>query len=142
MTKTFKKLTIAVSTLALCAVVLAQNYNAPIIPPSAGGNTGSNVGSSLKNVVLAFKDIATGVYSSLFIVALIAFFVGIIRMFFTKDATSKAESYKFLGFGVVALFVMVGIWGLVAFLSANLGIGVGGDIPTPGVPTGVRTYNN
>ena len=45
-----------------------------------------------------------------------------------------------MGFGIVALFVMVGIWGLVSFLSANLGIGVGGDIPTPGVPSNVRTY--
>ena len=140
MTKTFKKLTIAVSTLALTAMVFAQGLNLPQVPPSSGGNTGSNVGSSLKNIVLTFKDISTGVYSSLFIVALIAFFIGIIRIIISNDAAKRKEAIAFLGFGVLALFVMVGIWGIVSFLSANLGIGVGGDIPTPGVPSTVRTY--
>ena len=136
-----KKLLTAIYSSLLVGTVYAQNLSAPMIPPSASGQaSGSNVGTSLKNVVLAFKDISTGIYSTLFVVALIAFFVGIIRMFFSKDAHGKAESYKFLGFGIVAIFVMVGIWGIISFLSANLGIGVGGDIPTPGIPTTVRQY--
>ena len=140
MTKTFKKLTIAAASVATALAITLAQLNAPIIPPSSGGNTGSNVGSSLKNIVLTFKDISTGVYSSLFIVALIAFFIGIIRIIISNDAAKRKEAIAFLGFGVLALFVMVGIWGIVSFLSANLGIGVGGDIPTPGVPSTVRTY--
>jgi hypothetical protein len=34
------------------------------------------------------------------------------------------------------------VWGIVSFFSQTLNIGVGGDIPTPGVPTSVRTYEN
>ncbi len=138
----FKKAAIALAMIGLVATTFAQNLNAPIIPPSAAGSGtgGASVGKSLENIVISFKNISTGVYSSLFVVALIAFFIGIIRMFFSKDASGKKESYQFLGFGIVALFVMVGIWGLVSFLSANLGVGVGGDIPTPGVPSTIRTY--
>ena len=45
-----------------------------------------------------------------------------------------------MGFGILALFVMVAIWGLVTFISQTLGVGIGGDIMTPGVPVNVRTY--
>lgn len=135
-----KKLISTIYATSLIALTNAQGLNSPIVPPSGSGSS-SGVGNTLKNMVLAFKDIATGVYSSLFIVALIMFFAGIIMLMRPgADPTEKSKGFKYLGFGVVALFVMVGIWGLVGFLSANLGIGVGGDIPTPGVPVNIRTY--
>jgi len=136
----FKKSALSISSLAIAGTAYAQNLSAPIIPPSAGGGTNSSLGQSLYGVVAAFKNISTGIYSSLIVIALIAFSFGIIKTLFSSDAKSKAEGLKGIGFGIIALFAMVGIWGLVSFLSANLGIGVGGDIPTPGVPTGVRTY--
>lgn len=135
----FKKLVIGASALSTAVVSFAQ-LNAPIIPPQAGGQTGSNIGSNLNNIVLAFKNISTGVYSSLFVVALIAFAYGIIKAMVSSSPDAKKEGIKSIGFGAVALFAMVGIWGLVSFLSANLGIGVGGGIPTPSVPSSVRTY--
>lgn len=129
----FKKLTTAGIALSTAAISFAQ-LNAPIIQQQAGGQTGSNIGSNLNNIVLAFKNISTGVYSSLFVVALIAFGYGIITSMLSNAADAKAKGLKSIGFGVIAMFSMVGIWGLVSFLSANLGIGVGGTIPTPQVP--------
>ncbi len=138
-TNLFKKLTTAGIALSTAAISFAQ-LNAPIIPPQAGGQSGSNIGSNLNNIVIAFKQISTGVYSSLFVVALIAFGFGIIKSMLSSKPEDKAAGLKSIGFGVIAMFAMVGIWGLVSFLSANLGIGIGGDIPTPGVPytTGLR----
>ncbi len=135
----FKKGIITVSMLAIAGSAYAQNLNAPIIPPSAGGSN-SSIGASLQNVVAGFKNISTGVYSSLMVVALIAFSFGVIKTLISSKPQDKADGLKSIGFGIIALFALVGVWGLVSFLSANLGIGVGGDIPTPGVPTGVRTY--
>ncbi len=131
-------LVVAIS-LATVAITSAQ-LNAPQIPPSSGGGSGSSIATQLQNIVIAFKNISTGVYSSLFVVALILFFVGIFRFFLSKDKDAHEQGYKFMAFGVVALFVMVGVWGIVAFISQTLNIGVGGDIPTPGVPQSVRTY--
>lgn len=133
MKSNFKKLSAGVIAISTSAISFAQ-LNAPIIPPQAGGQTGSNIGSNLNNIVLAFKQISTGVYSSLFVVALIAFAYGIIKAMVSSNPDAKKEGLKSIGFGAVALFAMVGIWGIVSFLSANLGIGVGGDIPVPGVP--------
>ncbi len=135
----FKKGIIAASMLAIAGSAYAQNLNAPIIPPTSGGSN-SSIGASLQNVVAGFKNISTGVYSSLMVVALIAFSFGVIKTLISSKPQDKADGLKSIGFGIIALFALVGVWGLVSFLSANLGIGVGGDIPTPGVPTGVRTY--
>lgn len=130
---------VAVSLAAMMTIASAQ-LNSPQIPPSAGGSSGSSIAVQLTNIVISFKNISTGIYSSLFVVALILFFVGIFRFFLSKDKDAHEQGYKFMAFGVVALFVMVGVWGIVAFISQTLNIGVGGDIPTPGVPQSVRTY--
>ena len=135
-----KKSIIGLSALLLAGSAYAQTLNPPVIPPAPGGVGGSSVGTNLQNIVVSFKNISTGVYSSLFVVALILFFFGIFKFLAGGGPGEKAEGYKFMGFGIIALFVMVGVWGLVSFLSSNLGIGIGGDIATPGVPTGVRTY--
>jgi uncharacterized protein YhhL (DUF1145 family) len=99
------------------------------------------VGQQLSNIVLTFKNLATGVYSAIFIVAFIVFFGVIIFKFLIKnDPASRQEGIKYLGFGVLALFVMFGVMGLIAWISTNLGVGLGGELPTPSLPSSVRTY--
>jgi hypothetical protein len=39
-----------------------------------------------------------------------------------------------MGFSILALFVMVSIWGIVGFLGSVFGINQGGNVPTPGIP--------
>ena len=134
-----KKISTALIAMSSVLYAGAQSYQLPVVINPGNGAT-SGAGSSLKNVVLAFKDISAGVYSSLFVVALILFFFGIFKLLLSKDSATKPEAYKYLGFGVLALFVMAGIWGLVAFLSSNLGIGVGGEIPIPRIPTTIQQY--
>jgi len=70
--------------------------------------------------------------------ALLAFFWSLIVYLFKRDDAPNAA--KYLGFSVLILFVMVSIWGIVAFLQDNLGIGDGRDLNrTPGVP--IRPFN-
>jgi multisubunit Na+/H+ antiporter MnhF subunit len=138
--KNLKKLAVTTSALFVAGTSAFAQLNSPLIPQGQTAGTGNNIGNNLQNIVLAFKSISTGIYSSLIVVALIAFSFGIIRTLFSNKPEDKAAGLKSIGFGIVALFAMVGIWGLVSFLSSNLGIGLGGDIPTPGVPSSVRTY--
>ena len=141
MSKNLKKI-IAASALALSlGLAMAQvQINAPYVPQSAQGSSNTSVGSSLKNIVLTIKDLSTGIYSSLFVIALIAFFFGIIKILVTGTAESRKDGFKFVGFGIFALFVMVGIWGIISFLSSNLGIGLGGGAPIPDAPVNIRAY--
>lgn len=67
--------------------------------------------------------------------ALLGFFYGLVMYIFGKE-DDKAQAKKTMIWGVVALFVMVSVWGLVAWLGDAFGIeqdaapDVGNLIPT------------
>ncbi len=61
--------------------------------------------------------------------ALLAFFWGLAKYIFSSaDETKKAEGKNVMIYGIIALFVMVAVWGIVAFISSSLGISTGGAI--------------
>jgi hypothetical protein len=47
-----------------------------------------------------------------------------------EDAKKRLEGMEYMGYGLLALFVMLAVWGLVYFVSATLQIGVGGTLNT------------
>lgn len=68
--------------------------------------------------------------------AVIAFFWFLI-VFIAKggqDGDKRNASLAGMGWCIVAIFVMVSIWGLVGFLGSIFGIGQGGSVPVPGIP--------
>lgn len=130
---------VALSTLAVAAAQSTGGLTLPAVPPSANGGQSSSIGVSLLNIVNQFKGISVAFYGSLFVVALILFFFGIFQFLMPGgDSAKRKQGYEFMGFGVLALFVMVAVWGIVAFISQTLGIGIGGDIMTPSVPINAR----
>ena len=55
--------------------------------------------------------------------ALLAFFVGITRFILSADETKANEEGKFLmTWGLVAMFVMFSIWGILRLLGRTIGI--------------------
>jgi hypothetical protein len=72
--------------------------------------------------------------------ALLAFFWGLAQFIFAAgDEEAKKKGKQTMIWGVVALFIMVSVWGLVGFIGSALGIGQGassGNIPTvSGLPS-------
>lgn len=60
--------------------------------------------------------------------ALLGFFYGLMRFIFAKgDDTVRKDARQTMIWGIVALFVMVSVWGLVGFLGSALGIQQGQD---------------
>lgn len=58
-----------------------------------------------------------------FAVALLLFIVGVIKYVINADnETKRKEGGKFILWGIVALFVMVSVWGLVAVLGNTFGV--------------------
>jgi hypothetical protein len=53
---------------------------------------------------------------TLIALALVLFLWGVLRYLFSKDGPSKKEARDFMMWGIVALFVMVSVWGLVKVL--------------------------
>lgn len=74
-------------------------------------------------------NLATPILAGL---ALLVFFWGLVKFIFhAGDEDKRAEGKKAMGWGIIALFVVVSIWGIVIFISLSLGTGVGGSAPTP-----------
>lgn len=75
----------------------------------------------------------------IFTLALIGFLWGAaVFIFQSEDATKRAEGRKFMIYGIIALFVMLAIWGLTGLLGETFGITVeSGGIPfLPQLPGG------
>ncbi len=110
------------------------NGGSLIIGQQAQAN--SAVGGSLINLIALIQNIVTRLVPLGIGLAVVSLFFGVI-MFIWKSRDDEKERTKWLqwmGVSVVGLFVMVGVWGLVGFLSSVLGIGLGGSAPVPSIP--------
>ena len=68
-------------------------------------------------------------------IALLAFFWGLVKFILAQgDETAKVEAKKIMLWGLIALFVMISVWGLVKFIGTALGISEGQTITVPRVP--------
>lgn len=73
----------------------------------------------------------------LFTLAIVVFFWGIV-IFIAHAGDEKAvqEGKGFIVWGMVGIFVMVSIWGIVGYLQASLGLDTGGNLfEGPSLPT-------
>ena len=76
-------------------------------------------------------DIATPIVVG---IALLAFFWGLATFIFSAgndDAQKRGKTLML--WGVIALFIMVSIWGIVRFIGSALGISEGGAVTPPTV---------
>ncbi len=52
----------------------------------------------------------------------------------SSDATAKKEAISGMTYSILALFLMVAVWGIIAMLANLLGVGLAGTIPAPTLP--------
>ena len=67
--------------------------------------------------------------------ALLAFLWGLMSYLFGGAETKEVGRDRMI-YGIIALFVMISVWGLVRVLNNTLGVGAGGSAPIPGVVGG------
>lgn len=86
---------------------------------------GTVISNLTSNIINPLVILAVGV-------GLVAFLYGLIR-YITAGGDSKTikEASFTMGFGIVVLFVMVAVWGLVEVLRVTLGVSLG---DTPSLP--------
>lgn len=69
--------------------------------------------------------------------ALLTFFWGLIKYLWNLDnQEARKEGKSLMTYGILALFVMVSIWGIVIFIGRSLGIYQGGAIQPPTIQGG------
>ncbi len=123
---------IVTSLVGLAAVAFASAQTPGVNAPGQG----------LSNLIAMVQGLVRQLTPLLIGIAVLALFVSLI-MFIWKGKEDKEEHAKWakaMGMSVLAIFVMVSIWGLVGFLGNITGVGQGGGAPVPGVPVNAPVY--
>lgn len=90
----------------------------------------------LRGLIDDFKGLVDLVIPIVVSIALLAFFWGLVK-FIAKasDEKSHEEGKNIMKWGLIALFVMVSVWGIVNFIQRNLGLPETNGTP---IPAGTR----
>ncbi len=101
-----------------------------------------NITGILTNIIKPLGLIVNTLIPITFALAVLFFFWGIAQYILASgDAAKKEEGRNKMIWGIVALFVMASVWGLVKFLGSNLGITETPAVAVPGItPGSVPTY--
>jgi hypothetical protein len=92
--------------------------------------------NNTKSLTSAFGQLVNSALPILVGLALLAFFWGLVKFIFSAgDAEKAKEGKSIMIYGIIALVVMVSVWGIVNFIASDLGVsnGTAGNINTPTV---------
>ena len=117
MKKLFKLLS-GLGMFALPALALAQSGN------TVGTATDGAVG--IQNIISTVSSIFAILIPVLVTFAVVYIIVGVIRYATANDDETQNTARKSILHGIIALFVIVSIWGLVGILNNTFGIDQGG----------------
>lgn len=88
--------------------------------------------TDLETVVQSLGRIVNMLIPIVFALGLLVFFWGLVTYIFGEHDKEKAK--KTMLWGVVALFVMAAVWGLVRFIGDTFGVNPNAPAPTVGIP--------
>lgn len=107
-----------VLTLLPTAPIMAQQS------VSGGSICDNNVGDIADVMLLGVCIIRKALIPLLITLSITLFIVGVIKYIANGDeAAQREEGRKYMIYGIIALFVMVSIWGLVGIIQGTFGVG-------------------
>lgn len=108
-----KKTAFILTGLLLPAVSFAQS--APVAAPAvAGGGTGR--GRTATQLLDQVTEVVELMIPILIGLALLVFLWGVFKYVFASDPKNKKEALPYITWGIISLFIMVSIWGIVFLL--------------------------
>lgn len=111
--KNFLKKTAYVLTgILLPSITFAGEQAASAPAARQSGKTATQLLGDITGIIQAIIPILIGA-------ALLVFLWGVLKYLFSKDAKSKTEGTTFILWGIISLFVMVALWGLVNILQSS-----------------------
>ncbi len=111
-------------------LVGAGAYLLPVLALAASTNPELGNLETLLRAIGKLVSLATPIVIGL---ALLAFFWGLVKFIFASSDDDKKSGKSFMIGGIIALFVMVAIVGIIKFIASAFDVETGGTLPTPGV---------
>jgi hypothetical protein len=89
-------------------------------------------GANLNSVIISIAQMIQGAVIPIIIgIALLTFLWGVMKYGLSKDDTSRKESIAIIINGLIILFVMVSLWGLVWLFASFFGVGFSDSTTLP-----------
>ncbi len=105
------------------------------VPMIAAGQQ-TTAAQGLLGTLALFNRILNGLVGIAILVAILAFFWGLIQWMFSSGGEAKSDGLKFMFYSVIAIFVMVSIWGIIRLLQNTFGVTQNTSI----TPDGIRSF--
>lgn len=128
-------LAVIISVWGLVAIVVQTfdlgGVSAPTLVPITSSDSGSSAGCSLAGnpkfqdlLCYVVRIINNSIIPFIFAIAFVFFIWGTVKFFLigADDEKSKTQGKQFMIWGIVALAVMLSVWGLVAILGSTFGL--------------------
>lgn len=108
---------------------VAGLFAAPVMALAQGATSGGVVvgGNTIFNILGTIAAILNVIIPILITLAVVYVIYGVIKYATAKDEDAQKEGRTVIVSGIIALFVIVSIWGLVAILNSTFGIDQGGS---------------
>jgi cellulose synthase/poly-beta-1,6-N-acetylglucosamine synthase-like glycosyltransferase len=125
-----KIITSTILVASSIASALAQTTYTPTV-----ANTTTVNGSAIQQFILLISNVTNALIPIAVTLALLSFFWFLVQFIWkgAEEGEKRKNALSGMGWSIVALFVMVSIWGLVGFIGSITGVGQGGKVPIPGV---------
>jgi hypothetical protein len=126
----------ALLTLSVAAASMSFALAQTTITIGSGAQQGQVNGSALLSLLALAQALVSNLGVFAIGLAVLAFFWFLITFIWKgKDSPDEqSKSLRGMGFSILALFVMVSIWGIIGLLGSIVGVNQGGNIPIPGIP--------
>jgi hypothetical protein len=116
-------------------LMIVSLISAPVLTFAQNNQNQGGCPSSIESVAhifdLAVCILRVSVWPLLISAAVIVFIVGVVKYINGgDDSTKREEGRNFIIYGIVGLFVIVSVWGLVGILQGTFGLGTTTFIPT------------
>lgn len=89
--------------------------------------------ATLKDTLVLFSQFLNGIIGLFITLAIVVFFWGLIKYLWSMDSDNAHEGLNRMFWGLIAIFVMVSIWGLIRLLQSTLQV----SSTDPVIPKGI-----
>lgn len=83
-------------------------------------------GTQIYSIIGIVQNILNFIVPLIITLGIIYFIYGVVGYATAKDEEKRKESREIMIYGIIGLFVIVSIWGLIRFLGSATGVGQGG----------------
>ena len=108
--------------------------------------TSETVFGGLGSMINSFNTSVVKAVGTLFMTsAVVVFFYGLVKFILAKSNGTTGEiktGQSFMAWGLLALFVMFSVWGIISFFGKSLGIATGGAITVPSLDFDLKNSNS